>query len=128
MNSSAMQQVPKWRILVMSIAVPLVMVGVWLGYQALDSVGVVVKTADAKVLGKQHFDGTTSYSTKIIGGRPMIQGTESSDYWVVELEVEGEKTFGFVSADRVDKIEVGSELPIRYRRTRLTQRLEIVDL
>ena len=103
-------------------------VTIYFGYGAVDRMGLEVQSVDAKVVDKQFGPGVKAYNTIIAGGRPWIQSRETSDVYLVVLEVRGEKTGGLVSQELYESLNAGDTVRAKVRRTRISRRLEAIEI
>jgi len=119
-------KVPVGRIVMKVIAVPLAIATLWCTVYFGDTLGVPVETIPAVVKAKKHYDGNSVYNTKYVGGRAWVQSAEIPEFWSVECLAGNETLVGFVSKDAYAQIDIGSEKSIRIRRTRFTNRIDVL--
>jgi hypothetical protein len=108
--------------------VAIVAVVAYFAYGALDRLGLAVRSADAVVTGKQYNPPGRSYFTNVVAGRAWSQSQETSETYVVTLRVAGEDTVGLVSKQMFDSLSAGDRVNVKVRRTRITRRLEAVEV
>jgi len=119
-------KVPVGRIVMKVIAVPLAIATLWCTVYFGDTLGVPVETIPAVVKAKKHYDGNSVYNTKYVGGRAWVQSAETPDLWSIECLAGKEMLVGYVSKDAYEKIEIGKEKSIKFRRTRFTNRIDVL--
>jgi hypothetical protein len=101
---------------------------VYFAYGAIDRLGLGVRSADAVVTGKQYNPPGRSYYTNIVAGRTWTQSQETSETYAVTLRVGGEDTVGLVSKQLFESLNSGDRVSVKVRRTRITRRLEAVEV
>ena len=119
-------KVPVGRIVMKVIAVPLVIATLWCTIYFGDTFGVPVETLPAVVKAKKHYDGNSVYNTKYVAGRAWFQSEETPELWSVECLAGNETLVGYVSKEAYEKIEIGNEKSIKFRRTRFTNRIDVL--
>jgi hypothetical protein len=87
----------------------LVGVGGYYAWGAIDTAGLAVEERSAVVTGKQVNPATQTYRTNIVAGRAWTQSHTQGDTRVVTLKV-------------------GDEVRVRVHRTRITRRLEVLEV
>jgi hypothetical protein len=97
-------------------------------YGAVDRLGLETHQAEARVTAKQVVPGTTTYNTRIAGGRAWTQATENPELRVIVLEVAGEPTGGAVDLATYDALKEGDLVRVSYQRTRLSNQLVVTDV
>jgi hypothetical protein len=101
---------------------------IYFGYGAVDRMGLQMSTAEATVTGKQFTESGKSYYTTISGGRAWVQSQETPETYAVVLSVNGEPTAAVVSKQLYDALKVNDKVQLSVRRTRITGRLEVVEV
>ena len=101
---------------------------IYFGYGAVDRMGLQMNTAEATVTGKQFTESGKSYYTTISGGRAWVQSQETPETYAVVLNVNGEPTAAVVSKQLYDALKVNDKVQVSVRRTRITGRLEVVEV
>ena len=119
-------KVPVGRIVMKVIAVPLAIATLWCTIYFGDTLGVPVETLPAVVKAKKHYDGNSVYNTKYVAGRAWFQSEETPELWSVECLAGNETLVGYVSKEAFAKIEIGNEKSIKFRRTRFTNRIDVL--
>ena len=119
-------KVPVGRIVMKVIAVPLAIATLWCTIYFGDTLGVPVETLPAVVKAKKHYDGNSVYNTKYVAGRAWFQSEETPELWSVECLAGNETLVGYVSKEAYEKIEIGNEKSIKFRRTRFTNRIDVL--
>lgn len=109
-------------------AVALAAVLLYYLYGAVDRLGLESRRAEALVTGKRFAPGSTTYNTKIAGGRAWTQATENPDLRVVVLEVDGESTGGTVDPQTYEALKEGDRVHATYQRTRISKRILVTDV
>lgn len=109
-------------------ALLLATVGLYYLYGALDQLGLDVQTVDAVVTGKQASPGGTTRWTDIAGGRAWAQSMPNPEVFALTLMVGGEPSVGLVSQTLFDAISPGERVRVRIKRTRLSGRLEVIEV
>lgn len=97
-------------------------------YFAINSVGLATEMVDATITGKHYNPGGTSFRTNIAGGRAWTQSYDTPDSYVVSLDVGGEATVGLVSKEIYETLKTYDRVKAVIRRTRITKRLEVIEL
>jgi hypothetical protein len=100
----------------------------YFAYGVIDRMGLEVSAAVATITGKQFNPGGVSYNTNIAGGRAWTQSQETGETYVVTLNVGSEPTVGLVSKGQFDTLNAGDIVNVKLRRTRITRRLEVVEV
>lgn len=103
-------------------------VAIYFAYGAVDRMGLAIEDVDATVLNKLHNPSGTAYNTVIAGGRSWVQSHATSETYVAVLRVAGEETAGLVSKELFDSLNAGDPVRAKVRRTRITRRLEAVEI
>ena len=101
---------------------------IYFAYGAVDRMGLEIQSVDATVVDKQFGEGVKAYNTTIAGGRPWIQSRETSDIYLVVLQVGGEKTGGLVSREVYESLKNGDAVRANVRRTRISRRMEAMEI
>lgn len=97
-------------------------------YGAVDRVGLEVHPAVATVLDKQFTKSGRSYYQTAAGGRSWVQSQETPETYAVVLKVGNERTAGLVSKQQFERLQPSDSVPVKIRRTRITRRLEAVEV
>jgi len=100
----------------------------YIAFSVIDRMGLKVTGAMGTVTGKQYAEGGKSYYTTIVGGRSYVQSQETAESYVVSLNVDNEKTSGFVSKELFKTLNLNDRVHVKVRRTRITGRLEVVEI
>lgn len=100
----------------------------YFGYAGIDRIGLEVQTTVGTVTGKQLTPKGTSYTTNIAGGRAWTQSQETPETYAVMLTVDEEKTVGLVTKPLFDALNANDRVNVKIRRTRITRRLEVVEV
>jgi hypothetical protein len=100
----------------------------YFAYGAIDRVGLGVRSATAVVTGKQYNPPGRSYYTNIVAGRAWTQSQETSETYAVTVNVAGEDTVGLVSKQLFESLNPGERVNVKVRRTRITRRLEAIEV
>ena len=100
----------------------------YFGYAALDRMGLEISTAVATVTGKQFTPSGTSYYTNIVAGRAWTQSQETPETYALTLKVGDQPTVGLVTKPMFDALNANDEVKVKIRRTRITRRLEVVEV
>jgi hypothetical protein len=100
----------------------------YFGYSAIDRTGLQVTTVEATVAGKQFTESGKSYYTTMAGGRAWIQSQETPETYAVTLNVGNERTAGVVSKQLYELLKVNERVRVSIQRTRITGRLEVVEI
>src|SRR5215813_6071749 len=110
---------------------PAIVIGVLLLYfiyGAVDRLGLETRNTLATVTGKQFNESGTTYRTTVAGGRTWVQSDKTPATYVVLLNVNGEPTVGVVSKQLYETLQTNDSVQVKTRRTRITQRLEVVEV
>lgn len=103
-------------------------VGLYYLYGAVDHMGLEERAAAATVLGKQFTESGKSYYTTIAGGRAWVQSQQTPETYAVVLDVGGERTAGVTSKAIYESLQPSDRVQVKMRRTRVTGRLEVVEI
>jgi hypothetical protein len=109
-------------------AVLVVGFGLYYLYGAIDRVGLPLQQADAVVTGKTYTPGGTTYNTNVVAGRAWTQANELPDNYAVSLRVGQEATVALVTKQKFETLKADDRVRVKMRRTRLSGRLEVVEL
>lgn len=109
-------------------AVLVVGFGLYYLYGAIDRVGLPVQQAEAVVTGKTYTPGGTTYNTNVVAGRAWTQANELPDNYAVSLRVGQEAAVALVTKQKFDTLMADDRVRVKMRRTRLSGRLEVVEL
>jgi hypothetical protein len=97
-------------------------------YGAVDRLGLETRQTDAQITGKQRAQGSTTYNTRIAGGRTWTQATENPDAYILEFTIDGEATGGAVEPEMYESLHEGDSVRVAFQRTRITRRLVVTDV
>lgn len=97
-------------------------------YSAIDRMGLYVRSTVAVVTGKRFTTGGKTYYTNVVAGRPWVQSQTTPETYAVELRVAEEDAVGVVSKQMFEALNVNDTVHVKVRRTRLTRRLEVLDV
>jgi hypothetical protein len=97
-------------------------------YYAFDKVGLETSTANAVVTAKDYTPGSTSYVNREAGGRTWTQAQQQPDFYAVSLKIENEPTVAVVTKEKFDRLQKNDRVRVTYRRTRISGRIEVVDV
>ena len=100
-------------------------------YYAVDKVGLATTAANAVVTDKTFTQGSTTYVNRIAGGRSWTQAQQQPDYYAISIEIKAlnnEPSVALVTKDKFDRLTKGDQVRITFHRTRITGRIEVVDL
>jgi hypothetical protein len=97
-------------------------------YGVVDRVGLDVHEAATQVTGKQIAHGSTTYNTRIAGGRAWTQATKNPEAYILEFVVDGEPTGGAVDPQTYESVKEGDSVRVAFQRSRLTRRLMVTDV
>ena len=100
----------------------------YFAYGAMDRMGLATTTSSATVTGKQFNESGTTYRTTVAGGRTWVQSDSTPETYVLLLDVAGEQTIGLVSKQMYESIQENDRVQVKMRRTRITKRLEVVQV
>ena len=110
------------------MALLLVGVGGWYAWGAIDTAALPTEERSAVVTGKQVNPATQTYNTNIVAGRAWTQSHTQGDTRVVTLKVGDEDSVGYVDASHYQRLKAGDTVQVRVHRTRLTRRLEVLEV
>ena len=97
-------------------------------YYAFDKVGLETSMTNAIVTAKDYTPGSTSYVNRIAGGRSWTQAQQQPDFYAVSLNIENEPTVALVTKEKFDRLEKNDRVQVTYRRTRISDRIEVMDV
>jgi hypothetical protein len=100
----------------------------YFAYGAIDRVGLATYAAEGTVSGKQYNPPGTSHYTNIVAGRAWTQSQETPETYVLTLSVDGETALALVSKEAFEAARVNDRLRLLLRRTRISGRLEVVEV
>ena len=82
----------------------------------------------AVITAKDHTPGSTNYVNRIAGGRSWTQAQQQPDFYAVSLNVENEPTVALVTKEKFDRLEKNDRVKVNYRRTRITGKIEVLNV
>ena len=97
-------------------------------YGAVDRLGLETQRAEARVTAKQVARGSTTYNTRIAGGRAWSQATENPDAFIVSLEIEGEASGGAVDSQMYESLSEGDRVQVQFQRTRISRQILVTNV
>jgi hypothetical protein len=97
-------------------------------YGVIDGTGLDVSPAVGTVVRKQFTPSGRSYYTTIAGDQTWIQSRVTPETYAVVLTVGNELTAGVVTKELYEVIQPNDRVQVRIRRTRITKRLEAVEV
>jgi hypothetical protein len=97
-------------------------------YGAIDGTGLDVSPAVGTVVRKQFTPSGRSYYTTIAGDRTWIQSRVTPETYAVVLTVGNELTAGVVTRELYEVLQPNDTVQVKIRRTRITKRLEAVEV
>ena len=101
---------------------------VYLGFTALNNLGLKEKTGPAVILSKDYHAVGKTYTTQKIGKRVMTIPRTTPEMYVLELKIE-EKTATFaVSKQIYDGLDAGDQINAVYQRKRITGDVKVVAI
>jgi hypothetical protein len=100
----------------------------YFAYGTVDRVGLAPHAAQARVTSKEFTQGSTTYTTEVIGGRTMTRPTRNPDVYLVSLNLMGMSTGAAVSQQLYESLQAGDVVRVTYRHTRLSKRLLVTDV
>lgn len=109
-------------------AVILSAVLVYLLYFAIDKVGLETSTTTAVITAKTFTPGSTTYVNRIAGERSWTQAQQQPDFYAVSLTINNEPTVALVTKEKFDRLEKNDSVRVTYRRTRISGKIEVVDM
>lgn len=100
----------------------------YFGWGMLDRIGLPDEKASGVITGKHYNPPGTTYRTTIAGGRAWTLADPTSETYLVLLNVGQEATVAIVSKELHDGLQPGDAVQVRMHRTRLSKRLEVIDV
>jgi len=98
-------------------------------YGAVDRIGLETQHAQARLTTKNYTPGSTTYDTKVAGGRAWTQSTQNPDWYVVGLDIDGGiSTVGVVTKAMYDSLNPGERVRVAYQRTRFSNKVLVTDV
>ena len=97
-------------------------------FGALDSAGLETQTTSAIVTAKVHTPGSTNYVNRIAAGRSWTQAQQQPDFYAISLAADGEPTVALVTKEQFDRLRENDQVTVTVRRTRLSGKLEVIDV
>jgi len=97
-------------------------------YGALDRAALETSETETRVTGKQVARGSTTYNTRIAGGRAWTQATDNAEIYILTFVVGGQPTGAAVDADTYEAVRVGDSVGVTFGRTRLSRRLVVTGV
>lgn len=98
----------------------------YFGWGALDRLGLAEQSARGTVTGKHYNPPGRTWHTTIAGGRAWSLPDTTSETYVLLLTVEQTPTVAIVDKALYDAVQAGDVVNVRLRRTRLSDRLEVI--
>ena len=109
-------------------AVILVLVLLWLGFMAVDGLGLATQRGDATVVGKSHRAAGTTYTTTIINGRSHVVPQSTPEAYLLDLDWSGKRVQGAAERELYESVREGDRVRIDYQRRRLTGGVQVVGV
>jgi hypothetical protein len=109
-------------------AVALVAVVCYYAYGAVDRTGLPTKEEEAVVTGKQFTPGATTFNSNVVAGNNYVQGQKQSDFYAVSVLIGNTPSVALVEKATYDALRIDDRVRVRVQRTRITGRLEVVEL
>lgn len=97
-------------------------------YNAVDRLGLETNTANATVISKKYTEGSTNYVNTVAGGRTWVQSQKQPGFYTISLVVKKERAVAIVPKKQFDIIKNNDQVKVKIQRTRISGRLEIIDL
>jgi hypothetical protein len=97
-------------------------------FGAIDRAGLQTQSAVATVVQKQYNPPGTTYTTERTGGRTYTRPLQTAETFAVVLKFGNEQTVGLVSRELFQALADGDTVRVQLRRTRVTHRLEAVEV
>ena len=109
-------------------AVVLAAVLVYYVYGAVDRFGLDTQRTEARVTGKQFAPGSTTYNTNIVAGRALTQSSKNPDFYVIELDMNGELAGGAVTPQMYESFQPGDLVHVEFQRTRFSKQVLVTGV
>jgi len=109
-------------------ALALCAVLIYFFYAAIDRIGLGTRDSVATVTGKRFTQGGKSYYTTVVNGQSFVQSQGTPETYAITLIVDGEQTSGLVSKQQFQSINTNDSVQVTIQRTRITKRLQVVEV
>jgi hypothetical protein len=109
-------------------AVALVAVVCYYAYGAVDRFGLPTREEEAVVTAKQFTPGATTYNSNVVAGRNYVQPQQQSDFYAVSVLIGTIPSVALVEKGTYDALQINDRVRVRVQRTRITGRLQVVEL
>ena len=100
----------------------------YVAFYLINNVGIEVHRAIATVMDKQYTESGTTYTTKIIDGRSVVQSYETPETYALTLKVDKERAVALVSKNLYESLNVNDQVNVKVQRTRITGKLKVVKV
>jgi hypothetical protein len=100
----------------------------WMGAMLADGIGLEERASAAVVTGKSYREAGKTYTQEIINNRSYTVAQERAELYALELLLNGRPVVGAVDRAMYEKVSAGDSMDVRYRRRRLTGRIDVVAL
>jgi hypothetical protein len=108
--------------------VVLLCVAGYYGFMAIDTIGLVAQRERAIVTKKSFQAAGTTYITQIINNRPVVLPQVKAEAYLLELRTDRETTDAVVTKELFDAVETSDQVFATFQRTRLTRRLQVLEV
>jgi len=109
-------------------AILIICIVLYVIYNAVNKFGLEIKTEIATVTDKTQAEGSTSYVNNIAANRSWVQSSKQGDYFIISINIGNEPTIALVTKDRFESLKKNDQIQVKTRRTRLTKRLEVIEV
>ena len=109
-------------------AIILVCVAIYFLLLAIDSLGLEEKKTQAKVISKGYKQATKTYITQIVNNRPKLFPTFKPEMYILEVEIQGRKIECVIDKSLFDRIEVGEEVQVLYKKRRILGKIQVIQV
>ena len=116
------------RFMILFGAFILLIIIVYYGFMALNTMGLEDRSAFAEVVEKEYREEGKTYTTQIIGGRSLVRSQDTPELYIIHLELKGERISGPVNKKLYQVLRVGDDVEVIYRQRRITGTRHFVEI
>jgi len=110
------------------IAGILILAGLFFLFQAVDTLGLEVKKASARVIAREHRETVMGYRTEIINNQPRAVANVTPEMYVLHLDIDGHRAEAAVSHSFYDAVQPGDRVQVTFQKRRLTGGLRVLEV
>ena len=101
---------------------------IYLGFTAVNRLGLQDQTAKARVVGKDYKEAGQTYVTQKVGNKTLTIPQSYAEMYLLTLDIQGRPGACAVDKTVYDRLRVGDQVNVVYRRKRITGAIEVVSV